>query len=108
MDVLSYILVVLYDGQCGFCNRLVRFLQRRINAHRFQFVTLQSSTGKKWLKNIGFPPNYKDSVVYIKNNRSYTKSEACLVILRDMGRLWSLSYSLMIVPKPARDCIYNF
>ena len=59
------------------------------------------------LRKAGLPDNDLDSVVYDKSGRQYLRSSAVLSILRDMGRGWSLLYSLVIVPACIRDAFYR-
>lgn len=107
MNKVPHIPVLLYDGKCGLCNSIVKFLKQRRTSCHFLFISAQSSAGKAWLKNMGLPSYYADSVVYIKNNRFFTRSDACLVLLRDMKGLWRLGYGLKIIPKPIRDYFYD-
>ena len=98
---------VLYDGECSFCNSQVRFIRERDTRNRFRFVPLQSDEGRELLRKAGLPENELDSVVYDKSGRQYLRSSAVLSILRDMGRGWSLLYSLVIVPACIRDAFYR-
>ena len=69
---------------------------------------LQSDTGKSLLAAYGLPAGYLKSVVYIKENKYYTRSSAVLNILKDLGGVWSLFYGFIIVPVFIRDFFYNF
>ena len=46
-------------------------------------------------------------MVYIKENKYYTRSSAVLNILKDLGGGWSLFYGFIIVPEFIRDFFYN-
>ena len=71
------------------------------------FSSLQSDTGKSLLAQYGLPEGYLKSVVYIKENKYYTRSSAVLNILKDLGGVWSLFYGFIIVPVFIRDFFYN-
>lgn len=49
-----------------------------------------------------------DTVVLIKNNRVYIKSNAALEIVKELKGLWFLLYGFKIIPVFIRDWIYDF
>ena len=48
--------VLLYDGVCGLCNRLVRFVLKRDRRAHFRFASLQSNYAARILKSHGLDP----------------------------------------------------
>ena len=99
--------VLLFDGVCNLCNSLVGFVVRHDRSKKIVFSSLQSDTGKSLLAAYGLPAGYIKSVVYIKENKYYTRSSAVLNILKDLGGVWSLFYGFIIVPVFIRDFLYN-
>ena len=99
--------IILFDGECCFCNSLVSFILRRDKHKKFQFIALQSYPGRTVLEDYGLPAIGLSSVVYIKNGHYYLKSSASLFIISDLGGLWRIFYVIVIIPKPIRDAIYN-
>lgn len=99
--------ILLFDGVCNLCNRIVKFTIKRDPKGKFKFASLQSASGKALLKQFNLPLNNFDSFVYITNNKYYRKSSAGLHVLKDLGGIWKLFYVFMIIPKPIRDFLYN-
>jgi len=100
-------IVLLFDGFCNLCNRLVIFIIKRDHNAKISFAPLQSATGKLVLKESGFDDDKVDSIVFIIDGKTYTKSSAILHLLKTMGRGWSLFYGLIIVPQFIRDFFYD-
>ena len=60
------------------------------------------------MKKLGIVTNGNDSVVYIKDNHYFIRSDAILHILKDIGKGWQIFYyCLIIVPSSVRDPVYN-
>ncbi len=100
--------VILFDGVCNLCCGWVKFLIRLDKNALFKFASLQSETGKNLAIKFctDFPET--DSVIYIKNNNSFTESTAILEILKDLGGIWKISLIFKLIPKSIRDNIYKF
>ena len=99
---------ILYDGDCALCKRSVRFIARHDGAGRFEFLPLQSVQGKEWLKKMGYPEDYNDSVMLIDGNDKYTSSDAVFNIMGKLNQPWSWLYCLKFIPRPVRDFFYHF
>ncbi|WP_027420176.1 thiol-disulfide oxidoreductase DCC family protein [Crocinitomix catalasitica] len=98
--------VVFYDGECGFCNISVQF----INKHKkqiFYFAALQSEFAKTSLDKHNLKINL-DTIYFLKNNKVYDRSSAVLQICLGLKGAYPLLFSLYIVPKFIRDPFYNF
>lgn len=100
--------IVVFDGDCGFCTRAVRFIARRDPSRRFRFLPALSDRGQRLLAEHGFPPGHPGSMVLIEpDGRCFTRSTASLRIARGLtwpARLWS---AFIVVPRPIRDFFYN-
>ena len=105
MDMDSQI--VLFDGICNLCNGIVQFIIKRDPKGKFKFAALQSEAGQALLAKLGFPANYKDSIIYVNGNSYYRKSTAALKILKDLGGIWKLFYVFMILPRFIRNFFYD-
>ena len=105
MDQLPPIL--LFDGVCNLCNRLVMFVIRRDKNDRIRFASLQSEAGKSILSVAGLNPDSADTVVYLSGDKAFLRSSAVLNLMNDLGGGWTLFYSLIIIPSFIRDFIYN-
>ncbi|CAM3636983.1 DCC1-like thiol-disulfide oxidoreductase family protein [Cohnella lubricantis] len=98
--------VLLFDGDCVFCNGTVRFIARRDPKRRFRFASLQSSAGRRLLAQCGVPEE-TDSVVLIEDGRGYIRSEAALRAALRLRGAWPLLYVFQAVPLRWRDAAYD-
>ncbi|MBK7627345.1 MAG: thiol-disulfide oxidoreductase DCC family protein [Bacteroidales bacterium] len=99
--------ILLFDGVCNLCNRLVVFVIRRDKNARIRFASLQSEAGKSLLSAAGLNPETVDTVVYLTGGKTFLRSSAILNLLNDLGGGLRLFYSLIIIPSFIRDFIYN-
>ncbi|MEL0098373.1 MAG: DCC1-like thiol-disulfide oxidoreductase family protein, partial [Opitutae bacterium] len=80
---------------------------KKEKSKEIRFAPLQSDTGKKLLQKYGYPDGYLDGLIYIENERAYNKSSACLRIAGQLKFPWNLFTSLLLIPRPFRDWIYQ-
>ena len=100
--------IVLFDGQCNFCNSTVLFIIDRDPKERFAFAPLQSELGQELLRARGITDVQPETVVLIDRERVFTRSTAGLRIAFGMGSLWPLLGALgFLIPRPLRDAAYR-
>jgi predicted DCC family thiol-disulfide oxidoreductase YuxK len=104
--------LLLYDGVCGLCNRVVQFVLPRDGRRLFDFASLQSETGRTWLARTGHHPNALDTVIVVANYRAasataYTKADAALFVADALGWPWRSAFFLRLVPRPFRNALYE-
>ena len=105
--------IILYDGVCGLCNRLVQFLLKHDRAGRLRFASLQSDFAAQVLGRHGIDPTDLDTVHVIVNHdqpdeRVLQRSDAILRAGRELGGFWGASSSIArVVPRPLRDVVYK-
>ena len=99
--------IILFDGVCNLCNRTVQTIIKKDKQAVFKFASLQSAKGKELLNQFGLNANHFNSVVYIKNDHLFLKSDAVIQIARTIGRGWGLLGLLRIFPKKLRDSVYD-
>lgn len=106
--------IILYDGVCGLCNRLVQFLLRHDKDGRLRFASLQSEFAEKVLGRHGFDAKDLDTVHVVENydqpgERVLQRSDAVLRAGRELGGFWGTSSSVAkVVPRAVRDLVYRF
>lgn len=99
--------IVLFDGDCLFCDASVQFIIKRDPYEHFYFTSLQSEKGQQLKQRYGIPVD-EDSVVLIEGKKFYTKSSAALRIAKKLDGLWHLLFLLILVPRPIRDGVYRY
>ena len=106
--------IILYDGVCGLCNRLVQFMLKHDSHGRLRFASLQSDFAAKVLRRHSIDPNDLDTLHVVENfeqphERVLHRSNAVLRAGRELGGIWSpLSAVGRVVPRPLRDLVYRF
>lgn len=100
--------VVLFDGYCHLCSRAVRFIVKRDPRACFRFAALQSQLGKALLAARGLAPGSAESFVLIERQDTCFKSTAALRIARELRWPWRWLYALVLIPRPARDRLYDW
>lgn len=100
--------VLLFDGVCNLCNGSVQFIIERDPDARFRFASLQSEEGQVVLSRFENRPSDLSSVVLIQDDQLYARSEAALLVARQLGGGWSLLYAFIVVPRPIRDAVYDW
>jgi predicted DCC family thiol-disulfide oxidoreductase YuxK len=100
---------ILFDGVCNLCNASINFIIDRDKNSKFIFAALQSEAGNQLLKQhqISVPAKGFDSIILIKGDKVYKKSDAALEIAKDLSGFWSLFYVFKIIPSFIRDIFYN-
>jgi predicted DCC family thiol-disulfide oxidoreductase YuxK len=108
MRVQDKYLVVLFDGVCNLCNNAVDFIINRDSKDKFKVGALQDDAIKRLLEDYEINKDYLDSLVFIHKDSVFYKSRAALEIARNLGGLWPLIYSFIIIPPIIRDPIYDW
>jgi len=98
--------IILFDGECNFCDQSVQFIIKRDPEGKFKFASLQSETGQELLNKFNAPRDL-DSFVFIEGDWCYFKSSAALRVFKHLKGVWKFSYYLLIVPRPIRDFFYH-
>ena len=98
--------ILLFDGECNFCDSSVQFIIKRDRDGFFYFAALQSEIGEE-LKKKHHIPDQLDSIIVIGNNTVYDSSDAALFISKHLNGMWKCVYILKIIPKSLRDSAYK-
>ncbi len=95
--------VVVYDGVCIFCNRMMRWIVAHDRAGRFVFAPVQSETGGALFDRHGLDPGDVDTLLLVADGRSYERSDAMIRIAAELDGWWRALRFLKIAPRPLRD-----
>lgn len=99
--------ILLFDGECGFCNRSVQFFLKREKNKTMHFIPLQSEEGKA-LRNYFEIDEKIDSIILIKDYSAYIKSCAALRLALYMKGLWPMMAAFLAIPPFLRNPVYDF
>jgi predicted DCC family thiol-disulfide oxidoreductase YuxK len=100
--------ILLYDGECGLCQRSVQWILKYDKKEIIYFAPLQSETGKKILAQNSMPGDYSNSLVLSENGVISTKSKAVEKIGLTLGGIWKfLAIIAGIVPRSFKEYVYS-
>lgn len=99
--------VVLFDGVCNFCNRMVNFAIRNDKKAKLKFAPLQSETGQRLIREYKSPPT-ADTVIFISKGKVYTYANAAIRICRYLDWPARLLYAFIIVPSFISQPFYKW
>jgi predicted DCC family thiol-disulfide oxidoreductase YuxK len=97
--------VILYDGECGLCSRLVQAVLVRDPAGVFHYCALQSPWAQDQLRRHGLSTTDFDTMVLIEGDRLHLRSEAALRVSRRLP-WWRWTGALLVLPRGLRDLAY--
>lgn len=102
--------IVLYDGDCGFCNSSVQFVLNHEHCPAVNFAALQGETGQRLLEVSPLPSDIGfRSIVFYDGNQFLVRSRAAFAIMAAMGGQWStFAKILKLIPRPIADIGYRF
>lgn len=99
--------IILFDGECNFCDASVQFIIKRDPKGYFQFAAQQSEVGEALKRQYAVPESL-DSIVVVDQHKVYNSSDAALQITKHLNGLWSIFYVFKVIPKPLRNVVYKF
>jgi predicted DCC family thiol-disulfide oxidoreductase YuxK len=104
--------LVLYDGVCGLCSRLLQFLLRHDHRRVFRFASLQSTVGQSIAERSGGNTGDLTSFYVVadyetRTSLALTKSDAALFVAGELGWPWKAARLMFLMPKAIRDRGYD-
>lgn len=104
--------LVLYDGVCGLCSRLLQFLLTHDRRGVFAFASLQSTTGQSVVQELGGDPADLTSFYVLANyrtdrTRTLAKSKAALFVAGQLGWPWKAAVIARVLPDAVLDRAYD-
>ena len=98
--------IILFDGVCNLCNGTVLFLIKHDKKNNLHFAAQQSSAGNKIMQQY-FVLNDSKSVVLIKDEKVYYKSDAIIEISKLLVGWPRLFIVISILPNGFRNWFYD-
>jgi predicted DCC family thiol-disulfide oxidoreductase YuxK len=99
--------IIIFDGVCNLCNGAVNFIIKRDKHNRFVFTPMQSKFAKGLIDKHHQPKGDLDTIILVKHNAIFIRSEAVLEITKDLSGLWFLLRVFKIFPIAVRDYLYK-
>jgi len=104
--------LVLYDGVCGLCNRLVQFVLKHDRRAIFALASLQSGVGREMVERFGGNPDELTTFYIVANHRAsharlFSRSGAALFLARELGWPWKAATVLRVLPSVLLDRAYS-
>lgn len=99
--------IVLFDGHCGFCDGLVRWLIERDPAARLCFAPLQGETAAELRIRHPDIPQDHETVVFVQQDRVYLRSEAAFRLFATLDSPWRHVARLGVLPRVFTDWLYR-
>lgn len=105
--------LIFFDGVCGLCNKSVQYVLDRDAAGSFFYASLQSGFASHTLAKYGDNPSDLDSIRVLASYQTpgeklYTRSDAALFVLRELGGCRATIGNLTFIPTFIRDAVYKF
>ena len=102
----------LYDGVCGLCNRVNRFVLRFDEQGCFDFASLQSPTARAILLRVGESVDELSTFYVVTNYRSesrtvLSKARAALFVARALGWPWRAAAIFGFLPASLLNFFYD-
>ena len=95
--------MLVYDGECGFCNRSVQFILRHEHRRDLLFVPRGSELGRSLRQTYGMEA--VESMLWIEGDRVFTQSESVIKTAEYLGGWWS---KLALVASLCPSVVLNF
>jgi predicted DCC family thiol-disulfide oxidoreductase YuxK len=99
--------IVLYDGDCGFCAKSVRWILAHERDHAIRFAPLQGATAARLRRRYPRIPAAIASVVYVADGRVHLRSKAMLHVARHLRAPWRWGHALRWLPGFVLDLGYR-
>ena len=105
--------IVLYDGVCGLCNRLVQFVLKNDRNDVFRFASLQSKLAEQILVRHRLRSESLETVYVVLDygfakERLLSRLQAVVYVLQQLGGpLAYVSAILRVLPAPVQNFLYR-
>lgn len=100
--------VIIYDGNCGFCNKTVRFFAKNDTNNCFKFVSNHSVFGTELLEEHKIKGMEKSTIILTEKKIVCTKSVAIRKILLKIPKYRILGSLMFLIPNEVSDWFYDF
>lgn len=103
----TYKAIVLFDGECNFCNKTALFIIKYDTKNIFHFTSQQSDIGRQLLEDFGYQSESPQTIILINNKTLHVKTDAIIQISKQLTGFPRILIALQIIPKKIRDFCYD-
>lgn len=100
--------LVIFDGECNFCNASVNFILDKESKQELLFTSNGSNLGKLILSDHGISSEAINALFFYEKGRFHHSSTAALRIAAYLRFPWNLLIIFLIVPAFIRDGVYRW
>lgn len=98
---------VLYDGDCGFCNRSVAFILKHEKSASIHFAPIQSDFTKELFKKNGWTEPNLSTFYFIQEGKKYERSVAAFEVVKYLKSPYSWIRIFRFIPKRITNWFYD-
>jgi predicted DCC family thiol-disulfide oxidoreductase YuxK len=99
--------IILYDGECGLCNRSVQFILKFERNSTLKFAPLQSCFSKKVFSDFNLKNDFDESILFYRDGKLFSKSKAVLRIIPFLKWYFYPLLIIWLIPNFIRDKVYD-
>ncbi len=98
--------LLLYDGDCGLCDRFVQWVLEQDQSGLFHFAPLQGATASSLRESMEIPAGL-DTAVLVQSGVVYLRSSAVFQVLRQLSAPWNWLGVFGVLPRFLTDPAYR-
>ncbi len=98
--------VILFDGDCAYCNGWVKWILKQDREKRFRFTPLLSEEGTA-LRRVHGIPDTADSLVLVADGHAFLRSDAAWRVLKKLPGHRFAGLMVRLVPRFLRNWGYD-
>ena len=101
--------VLLLDGECGLCNQVAIFINKRKSEDKkIDYLSIKSEEAQELISTSSKKHRDADTLYLIRNGKTYFRSAAGIRILLYLKWYYAIWYPFCwLFPVPLRDIIYR-
>lgn len=99
--------IIIFDGECGFCNKVVLFIAKKDVENKFLFVSSLSKRGEEILNSLELEIVASKSLILIKEYKYFVKGKAIKKIIEAIKISVIIRFVLGIIPNQQLNLVYS-
>ncbi|UFH32311.1 DUF393 domain-containing protein [Chryseobacterium sp. C-71] len=100
--------IIIYDGECGFCNKFILFIAKNDTKNFFIFTSNHSDSAKLIFTQGNISPQLAEETIFLKTESSlFTKGKAIREIFKKIPNYKFIYFLLLLVNRNLIDLGYT-